>query len=311
MMTPSSKQVPSRLTFPDGKIRLLMQYSGWIRGFENQFFRAKKHRAQPLHLFPEDIRRAMDNGEFVQHYQPIVNPKTGHITGAEALLRWQHPYLGLLCPDRFLPKVPKYLHKRLGEQVIDSALSSLQTIRSTCSDGFRVSVNINAVQLEDTKFPKHVLSKVRQQGLCPKSLEFEVLEDVNPNATFYTSYVLKRLHDYGFSIALDDFGAGKNRLSALRTLPIDRIKIDRSLVKTERPVHWHICKSLITSAKALGLRVTAEGVETKEQLTRLKSYGPVEIQGFYFHRPMPLDQLMNKLSQQSSESTQANMPVAV
>jgi diguanylate cyclase (GGDEF)-like protein len=236
------------------------------------------------------LRRAIERAEFALHYQPIIRLDTGRVTGAEALLRWEHPQLGTLPPACFIT-----LAEELG------VIASLTTwvLREACAQIVRwdardlrigrVAVNISAHQLRDENFSEVLSSIVDEAGVDPARIELEVTETVFVSDDRRSVDTLEILQKRGFRIAIDDFGTGYSSLGYLQRLPIDRLKIDRTFVRdldgSEESAA--IAELIISVARRLGLRVTAEGVETKDQLELLRELGCDEMQGFFLGMPGP------------------------
>jgi EAL domain-containing protein (putative c-di-GMP-specific phosphodiesterase class I) len=240
------------------------------------------------------IRQALDNHEFVLHYQPKVNMRTGQIIGAEALIRWQHPEKGLLAPAVFLPVIEDHaLAVSIGEWVIDTALTQMQTWQ-TAGLEFGVSVNIGARQLQQSDFVdrlKLILAKHPQA--MPASLELEVVETSALEDIAQVSEVIEACAQIGVMFALDDFGTGYSSLTYLKRLRVETLKIDQSFVRDmlEDQDDLSILEGIIGLAASFKRQVIAEGVETVAHGSLLLLLGCELAQGFVIARPMPADQL--------------------
>jgi diguanylate cyclase (GGDEF)-like protein/PAS domain S-box-containing protein len=238
----------------------------------------------------EHIRRAMAAHEFVLHYQPKVNMRTGKIVGLEALIRWNHPDRGLLPPGMFLPVIEDHsLAIELGEWVIEKALTQMDEWRAA---GFEVpvSVNVGALQLQQADFVDRLsLQLARHPDLKPFSLEIEVLETSALQDITQTSQILKTCHGLGVQFALDDFGTGYSSLTYLKRLPVSVLKIDQSFVSDmlEEPENLSILEGILSLASAFHRQVIAEGVETVEHGLMLLQLGCELAQGYGIARPMP------------------------
>ncbi len=235
------------------------------------------------------LRDALEtgNGLFV-FYQPIVDIETGKVTAREALVRWHLPQQGWISPGEFVPIAEQSsLIDRLGEFVLNEACGDA----AGRDDGTRVAVNISAAQLGKGTIVPAVLSALVGSGLSPDRLEIEVTETAIVGAETAGIADLRRLRDMGVRVALDDFGTGYSSLSHLRLFPFDKIKIDGSFVKeaVHREESAAVVKAVAVLGKRLGVTTVAEGVETREQLARVREEGCAEIQGYLFGRPVPSD----------------------
>jgi diguanylate cyclase (GGDEF)-like protein/PAS domain S-box-containing protein len=255
-----------------------------------QFFKpAMNARAVERQAIEESLRRALERREFVLHYQPKVNLRTGEITGAEALLRWTHPTRGPVPPSQFIPVAEDSgLILPIGNWVLREAC---QQARDWVDAGLplgTMAVNVSAMQLRDENFLAGVSAILKDTGLDPGLLELELTESVLMKHAESTERILKALRAKGVQIAVDDFGTGYSSLSYLRKFPIDALKIDQSFVGqiTTVPDETIIVKAVISMGRSLKLRVVAEGVETPEQLAFLQAHECDEAQGYFFSRPV-------------------------
>jgi diguanylate cyclase (GGDEF)-like protein len=235
-----------------------------------------------------DLRGAADRGELVLHYQPVVDLPTGETSGVEALVRWQHPTLGLLAPASFIPVAEDSdLILEVGRWVMGEAARQAASWRA---DGrpLRVSVNVAAAQLVRTDLVAMVASALSVAGAEATDLTVEVTETAVLSDVEATITQLDGLRRLGVRVALDDFGTGFSSLAYLQRLPADELKIDRSFVATMAtdPVSEAIVASVVNLAHAVGLVVVAEGIETVEQLDALRQLGCDEVQGFLLGRPV-------------------------
>ena len=250
------------------------------------------------------ISRALANREFVLHFQPKVNMRTGKVTGAEALIRWQHPEHGLMAPASFLPIVEDHLLAvEIGEWVIKTALDQIEIWRNEGLE-IPVSVNVGAAQLQQDGFVERLCALLAEHpGVRPSQLELEIIETSALRDVFQTSLVLNACHNIGVSIALDDFGTGYSSLSYLKRLPANVIKIDQSFVLEmfDDPENLKILEGVIGLASAFRLDVIAEGVETVDHGLVLLQLGCEFAQGYGIGRPMPADQLPRWVEQWRSD----------
>jgi EAL domain-containing protein (putative c-di-GMP-specific phosphodiesterase class I) len=240
------------------------------------------------------IQSALGAREFVLHFQPKVNMRTGVVIGAEALIRWQHPQRGLLPPAQFLPVIEEHaLAVELGEWVIDAALTQMEHWHAS---GFAlpVSVNVGARQLQQPDFAQRLRSILaRHSSVKPGELSLEVLETSALEDIAQISQVIEACREIGVSFALDDFGTGYSSLTYLKRLPVTLLKIDQSFVRDmlDDPDDLAILEGVIGLATAFRRQVIAEGVETDEHGTMLLQLGCELAQGFGIARPMPAHEL--------------------
>ncbi len=235
------------------------------------------------------LRRALERDEFFLEYQPQVDISTGRIVGAEALLRWRHPELGLIPPNTFIPVAENTGDIiRIGEWVIRNACAQAMEWQHRGMPPLVMAVNVSAVQFRHEPWLRVIHNVLDQTGLQPQYLELEVTESLLlANADVLTS-MLNQLGNLGLKLAIDDFGTGYCGLSYLRRFRFSRLKIDQSFVQTIAVDHRDaaLAASIISIGKILQMKVIAECVETKEQLDILRSLGCDEIQGYYFSRPL-------------------------
>jgi diguanylate cyclase (GGDEF)-like protein/PAS domain S-box-containing protein len=251
----------------------------------------RKHAITRLTM-EADLRRAVEKQEFRIHYQPITSLKTGKVNGMEALVRWQHPTLGLILPARFIDIAEETgLIVQIGEWVLKEACQQVREwqMNYPSDPPWSLSVNISSKQLSYTGFVKQVGEIMQETGLERGSLSLEITESVIVENTASVAFVLNQLKDLGVSVQMDDFGTGYSSLSYLRNFPMDVIKIDRSFIdkmdiEANKP---GLVRSIISMAQELGMRVIGEGIETEGQLTMLTGLGCDYGQGF--HISVPLD----------------------
>jgi diguanylate cyclase (GGDEF)-like protein len=246
-----------------------------------------------LHESLEHIRLALARGEFVLHYQPKVNMRSGQVIGAEALIRWQHPERGLLAPGTFLPLIEDHpLAVEVGEWVIAAALAQIEVWRA-CGLELSVSVNISARQLQQGDFVPRLQALLSQHPkVQPSSLELEVLETSALADMAQVSQVIEECDQMGVRFALDDFGTGYSSLTYLKRLRVAVLKIDQSFVRDmlDDPDDLAILEGVIGLAAAFRREVIAEGVETVAHGTALLHLGCELAQGYGIARPMPAHQ---------------------
>lgn len=250
------------------------------------------------------LRRALDNQEFVLHYQPRLAVDTLKITGVEALVRWQHPQLGLLSPVEFIPLAEDNgLILPLGEWVLREACRQNRQWQEEGFTAMQVGVNVSARQFQQEQLAELVLRILEETGLEPKYLDLELTESSIMSNAQATIDVLTRLKAVDVTISIDDFGTGFSSLSYLKRLPIDTLKIDRSFVSdlTTDPDDAALVMAIVTLAHNLRLQVVAEGVETEEQLRFLRLLRCDEVQGYLFSKPLAAEGLEKMLGLNAAE----------
>jgi diguanylate cyclase (GGDEF)-like protein/PAS domain S-box-containing protein len=233
---------------------------------------------------------AIDNNEFEVYYQPIYDVKKDKIVGAEALIRWMSPS-GIIPPIKFIPIAKKNGDiVRIDEFVLKEACKYCNKIISLGEKDFKMSVNISHGLLNKTDFVDKIISIVNEANVNPTSIKLEITEDEIIDDTEFTVNILNKLRKLGFRIALDDFGIGYSSFNHIKTLPLDTIKIDRSLlISLEKDAKtFSIIETLINLAHSLDLDIVCEGVELKSQIDLLKNINCDRIQGFYISRPLNL-----------------------
>jgi diguanylate cyclase (GGDEF)-like protein/PAS domain S-box-containing protein len=241
-----------------------------------------------------ELRRALERGELLLHYQPQAEIATGEIVGVEALVRWQHPQLGFISPVDFIPVAEEIgLIGRLGDWVLNEACRQAVAWQQAGLPHIPVAVNLSALQLRSPDFLDSVRRALQSAGLDAHWLELELTESVLMHQVESVMQTLHGLSDLGIRIAIDDFGTGYSSLAYLRRLAIDKLKIDRSFIRdlSIDPEDSLIVATIIRMAHSLRLKVIAEGVEGSEQLATLRAQGCDEIQGYHLSRPLPADAL--------------------
>jgi EAL domain-containing protein (putative c-di-GMP-specific phosphodiesterase class I) len=227
---------------------------------------------------------ALVNGEFELHYQPVVNLARGEISGCEALLRWRHPQRGMILPSEFIPVAEETgLINQIGEWVLKTACADA----AAWPDEVKVAINVSPVQFKSETLPLAVVSALAESGLPARRLEIEITEAVLMQHNEATLTTLHQLRDLGIDIVMDDFGTGYSSLRYLRSFPFDKIKIDRSFISdiSDDEHSIAIVRAITVLAGGLNMTTTAEGVETPEQLEKVRALGCTEMQGYLFSRP--------------------------
>jgi len=255
------------------------------------------------------LRRALERNEFALYYQPKVELQRGQVIGAEALIRWQHPLLGMVSPGDFIPLAEETgLIGPIGEWVIDHAVAQLKAWQSDGLPNICLAVNLSARQFQQENLPKIVAQALRLHDVDAQYLELEVTESAVMQDPEKTVATLRELKQIGVRLALDDFGTGYSSLNYLKRFPIDTLKIDQSFVRdiTTDPDDAAIALTVISLAHSLKRRVVAEGVETEAQLNILRRNRCDEMQGFYFSRPLAADAFTGLLREGRSLSLGAH-----
>jgi predicted signal transduction protein with EAL and GGDEF domain len=258
---------------------------GSFRFFESRFFEAIRTRLET----EMELRRALDQHQFVVHYQPRVDLAAGTASSMEALVRWERPGKGLTGPDRFIGLAEETgLIVQLGEQVLDSVCAQLATWALEGVALVPVSVNVSPLQFSQSDILALFRSASARHGIDPALLEIEVTESSMMQEGIGSVAVFRQLRELGIKLCIDDFGTGYSSLSQLQKLRFDVLKIDRAFVlRIEHPEGDTLIASMIAMAHALGMRVVAEGVENRRQMQMLRTLGCDEGQGYFFSRPVP------------------------
>jgi EAL domain-containing protein (putative c-di-GMP-specific phosphodiesterase class I) len=243
---------------------------------------------------------AIERGEFLLKYQPQIDLRSGAVAGAEALLRWQHPELGLLSPDRFVYMAEESTQiNEIGAWVLNTATAQCADWHKMGLGHLRIAVNLSAKQLNGQPLIRLVEQALASSGLPPHCLELELTESLMMSNIELTLETLQTLHAMGVQIAIDDFGTGYSNFAYLRKLPISCLKIDRQFIHDLSDTGARdtsiITQALISLAHNLHLRVIAEGVETEQQLLMLQQQGCDEIQGFIYGNALSPDDFENAM----------------
>ncbi|MHB1585780.1 MAG: EAL domain-containing protein [Acidiferrobacteraceae bacterium] len=255
-------------------------------------------RTRERHKFEQNLRQALERGEFMLHYQPQVELTHGAIVGTEALLRWQHPEKGLVSPAAFIPILEDTgLIIAVGDWVLRTACTQQVKWKQATGVAVNMAINISAHQFRDKDLPGRIRDIIGETGIDPNHLELEITESVYMDHADRTLQILDTFKSEGIRLSIDDFGTGYCSLGYLREFPVDILKIDQSFVKwmTRDPDSYVIARSVVALAHGLGMRVIAEGVETEGQLRLLAAEGCDDIQGYFFSRPVPASEILHLL----------------
>ena len=238
------------------------------------------------------LRQALDKGEFVLHYQPKMNLASGLVTGAEALIRWNDPRTGLVPPSRFIPILEETgLMHEVNRWALRKAIEDHLRWRAVGLAAVRIAVNVSPLQLRNQDFIAEIEQAIGIDAHAAAGLELEITESLIMQDTKYIVASLQAIRAMGVSIAIDDFGTGFSSLSYLAKLPVDSLKIDSSFVidMTAAPEALALVSTIVNLAHSLKLNVVAEGVETEEQSHLLRLMNCDEIQGYFFSKPLPIE----------------------
>jgi diguanylate cyclase (GGDEF)-like protein/PAS domain S-box-containing protein len=256
-----------------------------------RFFTAEMNAQSLARLDLENaLRRAIENEEFVLHFQPKVHIGSGRISGAEALIRWKRPGHGMVSPALFIPLLEETgLIVRVGTWVIHEACRKIAHWHQTNAGSVHLSVNVSGIQFFVGGLEEEVMKAIREHDIAPELLELELTESSLMSNAEETITVLQNLKALGIQISIDDFGTGYSSLAYLKRFPIDKLKIDIAFVRevTSNPDDAAIVLAIINMAHSLKLNVIAEGVEKEAQLAYLRRHNCDEMQGYYFSRPLP------------------------
>jgi diguanylate cyclase (GGDEF)-like protein len=276
-------------------------YSAKDNGRSNYQFFAPSMNEQALERLSLEsaLSLAIDNRELFLMYQPQVDVASGNVIGLEALLRWHHPKLGLVAPDRFIRVAETSgLILPIGDWVLRTACSQAKKWQECGLPALPVAVNVSAVQFRQVGFCDRVKSVLDESALAPDCLELELTESVLLANVDRTLTTLRELKAMGVNLAIDDFGMGYSSLSYLKRFQVSTLKIDRSFVRdiAVDPDDAAITAAIIRMAKTLNLRVIAEGVENEAQLSFLRAHQCNGIQGYYLSRPLTAEDTQRWLS---------------
>ena len=287
-----------------------------LRDSDAAMYRAKERGRGSIELFDEELRtrverqietesalrQALERNEFTVYYQPVVDLLTGAMVSAEALLRWEHPERGAIMPDEFIPLAEETgLIVPIGAWVLEQACWQLVKWRRTVpSMSVSVAVNLSVRQTAAPDIAGVIEDVLRRTGARAEDLCLELTESIFMEDVLYFERALDSLKALGVKLSIDDFGTGYSSLSYLKRFPVDAVKVDRSFVDGlgSDPHDSALVAAILAMAAALDLEVTAEGVETPDQLANLKNLGCQRAQGFYLARPMPAADLDRLIAEQ-------------
>ena len=287
---------------------------GLLKNADTAMYKAKEGGKNCYHLYSPELtdaaiekvllethlRRALERDELVLYYQPQVTLPTGNVVAVEALIRWQHPDLGLIPPDKFISLSEETgLIIPMGEWILRTACQQLLAWRKQGYGLRRIAVNLSGKQIQQKNLLEMVERILLETGCPSGSLELEITEGFIMQHPEQSISVLQQIRALGVELSVDDFGTGHSSLNYLKRLPINRLKIDRSFVWdiNENPDGKAIIKAVIAMGHGLGLQITAEGIETPEQRKFLEDLGCNEVQGYLFSRPLPAEEVSSYLKE--------------
>jgi len=245
------------------------------------------------------LRKAIERGELEMYYQPQVDAASGRIVGAEALMRWNHPQRGVVTPDEFLPFAEENgLMLPVSEWMIGALCRDMAHWMPLGGGQLKLSLNLSPQYLDRGDFCEKMRHALAEHGIAPGRIEVEITENIAIRNPQHAIEQLHKLGQLGVSVAIDDFGTGYSSLAYLHRFPVHTIKIDQSFVQQihEESGHYPVVLAIISISRSLNLNLVAEGVETEVQARYLQAHGCGTMQGFLFHRPMPLGRFVDVLS---------------
>lgn len=252
-----------------------------------------------------DLTESLTQNHFKLYYQPLLTIDNKMLVGAEALIRWHHPVKGFISPAKFITIAEQSgLINQLGDWVLTQACREVKNFIKAGISDFKVAINISPVQFRRKDFLEHTLTILKNQQVSPHFIELEITEGAVMDNVVQAIETMQSLHDAGFQLAMDDFGTGYSSLSYLKRFPIQKVKIDRSFISDleNDEDSKSITRAIIQMSHSLGLKVLAEGVETKDQLEYLHDENCDYVQGYYTGRPMPASDFINIYSSQADKS---------
>ena len=262
----------------------------------------------------DELRHALERDEFMLLYQPQVDILQDRIVGIEALIRWQHPERGMIPPDQFIGIAEETgLIVPIGEWVLQHACDQMRLMRDSGLPAIHVSVNLSVRQLREASLVDKVGQALRLSGLEASMLDLEITESMLMSNMDRVNRTLRELSNLGVSISVDDFGTGHSSLAYLKQFPISTLKVDRSFIRDipHDKDDTAITIAIINLAKGLGIRTVAEGVESRDQLDFLKQQSCNLMQGYYFSKPVPYEEIVSLLQQEQADSKPTRFDSAI
>ncbi len=242
------------------------------------------------------LQKAMAEEQFELHYQPLMHITDGKIIGLETLIRWNHPTKGSISPNIFIPIAEKTgLIIPIGERVLKQSFEAYQVLQTKGSKNLKLMINVSVKQLEHKDFSQFVANLVKEYAFDTKNIEFEITESIFLNPSKNVLRNINQLRQLGIQLSLDDFGTGYSAFNYLKRLPFNTLKIDREFIRDVKinSTNSILVEMMITMGKNLGLNVIAEGVETSEQIDFLRENQCEVVQGYYYSKPLPINDLID------------------
>jgi EAL domain-containing protein (putative c-di-GMP-specific phosphodiesterase class I) len=262
-----------------------------------------EHAAAEKISIESGLRNALKNGELEIFYQPQINVQSGKIVGAEALLRWNHPQLGLRAPGYFMEQAEESrIIQQISEWVLNRVATDLFVDSRFLESDIKVSINLSASDIRQKEFPENLIAFTESFGIDPKRLEIEITENMFMSDIQACTHKLQVLSNRGISIAIDDFGTGYSSLNYLRELPVHTVKIDYSFVSEieHSSKGAALVAAIVGMAHGLGINIVAEGVENDPQAHYLESLGCFTMQGFLFSKPLKVEEFLDRVGRQQT-----------
>ena len=292
------------------------QPSDWLRQVDIALHQAKEDNTQQIvfyetamqdevlkrHETERELEKALQNEEFVMYYQPQVDLNTGKVIGAESLIRWQKPDGELVPPFQFIPVLESsHLILPVGRWIIKNVIHTIAQLHKQLSDELLIAINLSGEQFTDEQLAHFILSTIQEAGVPNEMVELEVTESMLMNDLFTTQETLKTLQAEGCKIAIDDFGTGYSSFSYLKQFSANKLKVDKMFIDhIEQPKDAALVRAMIEMSHALGAIAIAEGAETADQVDHLKLLGCDEVQGYYYSKPLPLDEFIEFVKQKNN-----------
>ncbi len=290
-----------------------------LKNADTAMYQAKAEGGRGFHFFTEEmnarvlnrvnleknLHKALKRQEFVLLFQPQIDGSSGKIMGVEALIRWHHPQQGQISPAEFIPAAEESgIINGIGDWVLNEACRQLRCWIDLGLPELSMAVNVSAVQLRQADFVDKVMAAITHHGIDAGRLELEITETALIRDTQKIILILNKLRNIGVRLSVDDFGTGYSSLAYLKNLPFDKIKIDQSFIRgiPERDDDVAITQVIIGIAKSLKMELIAEGVETQAQSTFLMQHDCVQMQGYFFGRPMPAEAIEQRLHESAAEN---------
>lgn len=275
----------------------MAMYEAKIRGKNNyQYFNKEMNQAHSnRYQLETDLRHAIERDQLELYYQPQINAHNGEITCIEALMRWNHPEKGIITPDVFIPVAEETgLILQLGEWLLDTACQHTKELESTALKSISVALNISGIQIQEEGFIDTVWNALKKSEVTRNHMEFEITESVLMDNSEIVSKNINQLKILGIHLAIDDFGTGFSSMGYLKSFPISKLKIDKSFISglPHSNKDAAITQAVIAMSHSLKIKVVAEGVEHKDQVKFLRDYNCDLLQGYYYAKPIPFDDLL-------------------